>query len=99
MAHNIQFRSLEHGGLERLNGVDAALCAHFGEPVDDVKWFANWFNFEALMFASGMDQNDIRAAIEDDDDPDRVAGHLTILNYLTMHYDIITFRSWGFANR
>ena len=103
MAHNIQFKNLESNKLEYINGVDDAICAYLGRPSHPKEWCENWWNSVGMMLAGGISPEQMRVDLMDwaaDDDPDQVTHYttlLSILNFVVMTYDVITFRTWGFA--
>jgi hypothetical protein len=103
VAHNIQFNNTETNKLENINDVDAAVCAHMGVACDPVTWCENWWNTVALGLAMGHTPDAIRGFLTEDiarEEPEQAAHLLrlvTILNFVTMTYDVITFRTMGFA--
>jgi len=49
-----------------INDIDIELCAHFGESVDDDRYFMEWYNTIGLALAMGKTWDDIIGIFEGD---------------------------------
>lgn len=67
----------------KLNDVDAAMAAHFGEPVDPHRWFGEWYNVEGLGLALGYSWDKMREQY-----PDRAP----IVDWLEANYTVDSWR-------
>lgn len=60
MPNCFQLINKETGKPELPQVVDQKMCEFFGEPVDDVQWFREWYNWVGFALACGRDFDYLR---------------------------------------
>jgi hypothetical protein len=56
--------------LSNFTEIDEAICAHFGWPVDPVKYAYWWYDIIGLRLACGQGWDEIIAAVSDEEFPE-----------------------------
>ena len=84
------FQLTKKGEVEpsTLNSVDEAICEYVGAPVDEKKWYYNWYNILGLAYACGKSCEEV-ARITHEQDP----GHKldTVARFIADNYET---KSW-----
>lgn len=106
MPNYYQFRCRETGEYLGPTRVDPAICAYLGVPEDPKRYVNNWNDLLGMMIATGYTYTEGLAFLRQcrgeylytntQGDRNGVAHydeHISIWNYLWMHYDISAWHS------
>ena len=84
------FQLIPKGSSEPLLlwAVDAQLCWHFKAPVDDRRWYEDWYNVIGFKLACGKSFEQVRRELPDwaPDDPAYVKTLTEICDYLSTNF-------------
>lgn len=76
----------------KLSAVDAAMCAHFGVPVDEKFYYCGWFDTVGYLLATGRTFEEAKARIvELDIQPQQKL--LDICDWIADNYTVDSFSS------
>lgn len=82
--------NLEAGPVKFVE-IDAELCKHFNEPVDEVHWYLGWYDSIGLGLALGKSWDELRTWWKEED----AAQMLRIIDYLEENFTPNAWYQYG----
>jgi len=69
--------------------IDEEICAHLGVEVDNVHWYAGWYDNIGLMLAIGKSWNEMREIFKDSD------ALLPVIDFLEANFTANAWYQYG----